>query len=122
MVTRHRVDRDAAVAMLRASPTLLGPEESREFQAGVFLLLMWRGLRVRTAALLAEVEAPDAEAMMTRLRDNGIYRKGKWYGDWFNKETGTVEFVMTVLVALGIVVRLPAEATAAVKVETVRRA
>lgn len=102
-VRAHRELVDAVYKELRARPELLGPATSREFKTGVFILLAMSGLRVKTAAVIAGVESSYRE-LMDRLTDNGIYRQGTWYGNWMDKETGDVEFVLTVLVALGIVV------------------
>lgn len=108
-VRAHRPLVDAIYRELRARPELLGDEASPMFQAGAFVLLTMSGLRPKTAAIIARITEDERDQMLARLVENGIFRQGKWYGDWGNKETGDVEFVMTVLVAVGICVRIPAE-------------
>lgn len=94
---------------LRASPELLGAEGSPEFRAGAWLLLIARGLRPKTAAVIAEVEDAERDAMLTRLEANGFRRGRSWgFRQWADAETGNIEFVMTVLTTLGVVVRIPA--------------
>ena len=112
MLRRHGTMVDEVVSALRSDPTLFGPETAPEFQAEVFLILMFRGLRPPTAALLAGFSDAERDAMLARLTENGIYRRSphghvSWHGDFFNKETGAVEFIMTVGVALGTFVRIP---------------
>ena len=109
----HRKDAERVYGALRAAPELLGPEGSPEFQAGAWLLLIASGLRPKTAAVIAEVEDAERDAMLARLKENGYRRGRKWgFGNWFDAETGTMEFVMTVLTALGVTVRIPGEEAA----------
>jgi hypothetical protein len=43
-----------------------------------------------------------------RLIENGVWKDGKIYADWFGKD-GTIAFVLDVMVAEGEIVRVPAE-------------
>lgn len=93
-----------------ADPMLLGPPGSVEYRGGLFILPVILGLRVTTAALVAEVE--DADVMLTRLVAQGACRRGsggrlEWPDTLLDKKTGTIEFILMVLAALGQVMRVP---------------
>lgn len=87
--------------------TGINDEKDPGFVAGVLLISsLQTGPNIKRLSKYTKYSRKDISEYARRCRTNGIWKGGKVCCNWFDKESGSTEFVLDVCVAQGLMNRV----------------
>jgi len=82
----------------------LNPKEEG-FKVACLLLKGMETQNVITLSKFFNYQLSWVKKIAERLKENGVWKQGRTYGDWFDEETGGISFWADVSVGLGFLKR-----------------